>query len=362
MNNFPKKATYTVKLSFTLFGTIVGAGFLSGAELVRFFPSEGFYAYAAISFLLYAGCFYLMFRCGAKYGGYERTLAALFGKGAPLFRALMQISSLIMCASMLAGLNAAAQEGLGFASAFPLAALAAVPLLYLMSGKGVKGLFFANLLLVPFILIFIAASARGFVGEGMHGRSADAFSCLVSLILYVSMNCYLAAPLVCDAGAQGASGGAGCVIASVLIGVATAVLLSGIARAGDAAREAQMPFLYALGGAKIRVLFTLICICGILTTLFSSWYPLQATAQGKRHAALRRAALLVAAFALSMIGLKPIIRFVYPLVGAAGAIFLAVCAARGRLFFQKPFFGERDERIHTGGKHAQNGGRRHNEV
>ena len=82
MNGCFKKAAHTVKLSFTLVGTIVGAGFLSGAELVRFFPSEGYLSYAIISALLYAGCFYLLYRCGKKFGGFAGTVNALFGKGA----------------------------------------------------------------------------------------------------------------------------------------------------------------------------------------------------------------------------------------------------------------------------------------
>lgn len=362
MNVYLKRAAHTVKLSFTLVGTIVGAGFLSGAELVRFFPSEGYLSYAIVSALLYAGCFYLLYRCGTKYGGFAGTVNELFGKGAQIIRSVLLISSLVMCASMFAGLNAAAEEGLGWKSAFPLAALTALPLLYFLSGKGVKGLFWINLALVPFILVFVISYAGISYEPGLSGDSLQAFSCLFSILVYVAMNCFLAAPLICDAGAEGKNGGSGCITAAALIGFCTAVLLSNIAAAGEAAQNAQMPFLYALGGEKIKVIFSLVCICGILTTLFSSWYPLHTAMQEKRRAKVWRAALLAAAFVLSLFGLKPIIRFVYPLVGAAGAIFLAVCAVRSRLLFDEPFFGKRDKRVHACGKYAQDRRCRHHEV
>ena len=355
-----KAAVGTAKLSCTLFGTIVGAGFLSGAELVRFFPAEGYLSYVGISALLFAACFFLLYRCGKKYGGYAQTLSGVFGKAAPLFQTVMAVSSLIMCASMLAGLNAAAREGFGMSGQIPVVSLAVLPLLYGLSGRGVKGVFWVNLILVPFIFAFVFACAGASAQLGMRGESSYASIGLVQVIAYVSMNCFLAAPLICDAGAQGAGGGLGCALSALLIGVCTAILLNTIA--GSAIDpQAEMPVLQALGSG-VRLPFTLVCVCGILTTLLSSWYPLHTAMQARRGARLRRAALLAAAFVLSLLGLRPLIRFIYPLVGAAGAVFLAICARKSGLLFDKPLFGERDERVHSRGEHAEDGGCRHHEV
>ena len=82
-------------LTATLVGTVVGAGFISGAELVRFFPSEGFLSCAAVAAGLFALCFLLLFHAGKKYGGYEGMLAGVFGKFAPDFRAVVLESSLV---------------------------------------------------------------------------------------------------------------------------------------------------------------------------------------------------------------------------------------------------------------------------
>ena len=42
MCNLLKRAGKGLRLTAILVGTVVGAGFVSGAELVRFFPSENF--------------------------------------------------------------------------------------------------------------------------------------------------------------------------------------------------------------------------------------------------------------------------------------------------------------------------------
>lgn len=356
MNALFKNTAHSLRLTAALTGTVVGAGFLSGTELVRFFPERGYLSCVALSALLFAGCFWLLFLCGKKYGGYKGVLRALFSGAAPVFSALMLASSFIMCAAMLAGLSATGEEG--FSLPAPLFPLAACALLF-FAGRGCKGLFAVNLLLVPFILAFIFSLAGEPWTAGVAGETGGGALRLVNVLAYVCMNCFLAAPLVCDAGAEG-SGGAGCAFAAALTGVCAAVLLAKIS-SNAAAQQAQMPVLSLLSGGA-RTLFSLVCTAGILTTLFSSWYPLDAQCAKGRHAVLWRAALPAGAFLLSLMGLKHIVRFVYPLVGGAGAIFLAVCAVKSGLLFDQPLFGKGYQRIHARGKHAQDHRRRHHQI
>ncbi len=366
MRSFFARAAHSARLCAALVGTVVGAGFLSGAELVRFFPARGFFVPVVLSALLYFGCFWLLYRLGARCGGFDGVLAALFGRAAPLFRAVLLSASLVMCAGMFAGLNAAAEEGFGYSSPFPLAALLAAGALFLFSGRGMKAVYAVNLALVPLILAFVAAFFEP-PSAPLVGESGEAFGSLCLLLAYVCMNAFLAAPVICDAGASGGGGGAGCAAAAALIGFAACAVLSAVARAGEGALSAQMPFLYAVGAhTAAGNVFVAVCMCGILTTLFSSFYPLHCSAQKRRRAALWRAALLAGAFLLSLGGLRPLVRFVYPAVGAAGFAFLAVCAARSRLtlpsLFHEQLFRQRDERVHARREHAQDEGRRHHQV
>ena len=336
MRGFLRSAARAARLCFALVGTVIGAGFLSGAELVRFFPQRGFFALVCVSGLLYALAFLLLYRCGAKYGGFGGTLSALFGRAAGPVRALLLAASLVMCGSMLAGLNAAAEEGFGICASFPFAGLAGAALLFAFSGRGMKAVYAVNAALVPAVFAFLSAFCS-LPPAPYTGESGSAFGGLVLCLSYVGMNAFLAAPVICDAGAADeaekgsrAAGAAGCICAAALVCAGACIVLTAVAERGNA--SAQMPFLPAVGaGTAAGKLFSAVCVCGILTTLFSSFYPLQKAVSGKRRAALRRAALLAFAFALSLGGLRLLVRFVYPAVGAAGVAFLAVCAARSRL-------------------------------
>lgn len=357
MSNLLQGAGKTAGLTATLVGTVVGAGFISGAELVRFFPSEGFVSFAVVAAGLFGLCFLLLFHAGRKYGGYEGMLAGVFGRFAPAFRAVVLASSLVMCGSMLAGITATVRDGFGMQEVFPFFALAALVLLYFVSCRGVKGIFAVNLALVPVILIFIVAYAFGVPYGGIPYKESDAFASLCSVVLYVAMNAFLAAPVVCDAGAKG-QGSAGCLLSAALIGFCIAAVLANVTNEGAGALSAEMPFLYVMGkGAALGRVFSAVCLCGILTTLFSSYYPLHNCVNGKKRAPLWRALFCIAAFLLSVLGLKQIVRFIYPLVGGAGAVFLLAVAIRERgLLFDEQFFRKRDDGVHARRQHAEDKG------
>ena len=49
-------------LAAALVGSVIGAGFLSGAELVRFFPAQGILPHAAVAAGLFFLCFWMLYR------------------------------------------------------------------------------------------------------------------------------------------------------------------------------------------------------------------------------------------------------------------------------------------------------------
>ena len=96
-------------------------------------------------------CFWMLYRVGGACGGFAGVLARL-GRAGPLLRAALLASSFVLCAGMLAGLHSLAREGAGVGLSFPLLSLLALPLLYGLSGRGMRGLYAADALLVPLIL------------------------------------------------------------------------------------------------------------------------------------------------------------------------------------------------------------------
>lgn len=382
-------------LAFSLFGAVVGAGFMTGAELVRFFPLRAAFAHAAVAAGLFAACFLLLFDAGRKCGGFEGALRCC-GCAAPVFRALLHFASFITCAAMLAGLDGAVRTGFGLRYALPVAALCALPAMFFVARRGVRGVAALSAVLVPVMAAMFAARAGDIPAGFTSSSPQSAFTSLTGVCLYAAMNCFLAAPLACDAGREGAGRG-GCIAAAALIGFCIAAALGAVARAGTAGEE--MPFLAAGGGGLAAVA----CICAVLTTLFSSFYPLARAAEqysaekgGKeRHkkrkeehaagaergtkesralpvrerAAAVQAGLCAGAFLLSLCGLSGLVRAVYPLIGMAGAAFFILLAAR-RLpsllppssSAQQQLFRQRHQGVHARGQQAEDGGRRHHQV
>ena len=381
-------------LAFSLFGAVVGAGFMTGAELVRFFPLCAAFAHAAVAAGLFAACFLLLFDAGRKCGGFEGALRCC-GRAAPVFRALLHFASFITCAAMLAWLDGAVRTGFGLHYALPVAALCALPAMFFVARRGMRGVAVLSAVLVPVMAAVFAARAGDIPAGFTPSLPQSAFTSLTGVCLYAAMNCFLAAPLACDAGREGAGRG-GCIAAAALIGFCIAAALGAVARAGTAGEE--MPFLAAGGGGPAAVA----CICAVLTTLFSSFYPLARAAEqysaekeGKgRHkkrkeehtadaergtkesralpvrerAAAVQAGLCAGAFLLSLCGLSGLVRAVYPLIGMAGAAFFLLLAARRLPSLlssspaQQQLFRQRHQGVHARGQQAEDGGRRHHQV
>lgn len=381
-------------LAFSLFGAVVGAGFMTGAELVRFFPLCAAFAHAAVAAGLFAACFLLLFDAGRKCGGFEGALRCC-GRAAPVFRALLHFASFITCAAMLAGLDGAVRTGFGLHYALPVAALCALPAMFFVARRGMRGVAALSAVLVPVMAVVFAARAGDIPAGFTPSSPQSAFTSLTGVCLYAAMNCFLAAPLACDAGREG-SGRGGCIAAAALIGFCIAAALGAVARAGTAGEE--MPFLAAGGGGLAAVA----CICAVLTTLFSSFYPLARAAEqysaekgGKeRHkkrkeehaadaergtkesralpvrerAAAVQAGLCAGAFLLSLCGLSDIVRAVYPLIGMAGAAFFLLLAARRLPSLlssspaQQQLFRQRHQGVHARSQQAEDGRRRHHQV
>lgn len=382
-------------LAFSLFGAVVGAGFMTGAELVRFFPLCAAFAHAAVAAGLFAACFLLLFDAGRKCGGFEGALRCC-GRAAPVFRALLHFASFITCAAMLAGLDGAVRTGFGLRYALPVAALCALPAMFFVARRGMRGVAALSAALVPVMAAVFAARAGDIPAGFTPSSPQSAFTSLTGVCLYAAMNCFLAAPLACDAGREGAGRG-GCIAAAALVGFCIAAALGAVARAGTAGEE--MPFLAAGGGGPAAVA----CICAVLTTLFSSFYPLARAAEqysaekgGKERqkkrkeehtadaergakesralpvrerAAAVQAGLCAGAFLLSLCGLSGIVRAVYPLIGMAGAAFFILLAARRLPSLlppsspaQQQLFRQRHQGVHARSQQAEDGRRRHHQV
>lgn len=328
---------------FFILGGAIGAGFISGAELVRFFHTKYFLLSLFSSSALFGLLVWRFLVLGKKYGGFAGTMQALFGRAEKWMRAALSLCSFVPCAGMLAGLDALAPR---FS---PLLSLAGLLLCAAVAVRGTKGISYLNTLLVPALLCFVFGARGGAPALPLAARGGG-----FGGIVYAGMNVLLLAPVLMDAGEEMKYPLFSALLSAAAMGLAAFVILRRIFAEGTNAFTAEMPFLYAMRTSK---LFPFAVALAILTSLASSLYPLFTLADalfGGKIAA--KGVVLFAAFLLSRMGLAGIVRILYPLEGFLGLMFSAVCILYDRLFEQ------RHKEIHPRREQAQNAGGAHHEV
>ena len=292
---------------FTAVGTVVGAGFVSGRELLQFFGCFRLSAVWCAGILFFAG-FLLFMRLGRRFGGFEGALKGVFGRFSRPVKWVILFGSFVSCAGMLSASNALEPQ------AKPFLSLAFLVVACLVSERGMKGIGVLNLAIVPLVLVCVTVlvASRGALSRPESPEVN--FPALLSVVLYVCLNVFLSMPVLCELGAHTKEGGAGlCAAAALIIAAAIGLILSAVCSDKNS-YPCDLPLAYILNGAK---LFSLLASGGMLTTLISSFYPLYAPA-GRRLGFWGKAGLFAAAELCSFIRFGRIVAEVYPMLGIFG--------------------------------------------
>ncbi len=338
-----------LRATFFIVGTSIGAGFISGAELVRFFRGEQYVLPVILSSALFSALIFLFMRWGKKYGGYRGAMRFLFKKAAPAIEGAVCILSLIPAAGMLAGLDSL------LPAYKPLLSLSGLVISVLCVGRGTKGIAVFNLILVPLLLIFVWGFGWGNFALSYpvsSGKVAPYFGGTV----YAGMNALLAAPVLMDAGKDTKSAWLPALLSACIVAGSAVCILGKIYGEGAGAISAEMPFLYVMRSAK---LFYVAVALAIMTSLVSAVYPLLTIFAPLKKIPIKNAArggILLAAFLLSRVGLNGIVSYFYPILGGIGLCLSAVCILNEELF-EKHY-----KKIHSRRKHAKDHRRAHHKI
>lgn len=342
---------YAVKIGLLFVGSIVGAGFASGKEILTFFGGDIFTITASViaaCVFFYMSCM-LFFNLGDKLQS-DNLFAInkiLLKKYSGIFNVFLAFCYITMVAAMLAGIDALASEamGIGFLPVFsPIILIAGLAL----TRRGIAGLLKINSYLVPLIVLFIFAVCRHWLSfSQIGGAEADGafFETLLHSFLYVGMNMLLTSALLIKSGSnitsfqkKVASGAGTGVVMALLIVILVTCLLNGHLTEGA---DMPMVVLAVRISPVYSALTALILSIAIFLTLISGLYPLENYLGDyiKNRNALQ-IIIGVAGFLLSRIGFSYIVTYIYPLQGLIGVAFIAFCAVYNagynRKLYKKP--------------------------
>ncbi|MEC0212021.1 hypothetical protein P4H70_24045 [Paenibacillus ehimensis] len=338
-----------LQVSFTYVGTVVGAGFATGQEIIQFFTRYGWMATFTIgiasALFIWLGIKLMLLAHDTRAKSYEDLNRLLFGNtvgnGVSLFTlvALFGVSTV-----MLAGAGSVFAEHLKLPLQSGL--LFTLLLAYLLLIRGMKAIMAVNSVIVPLMIgfsciaVWVTWDTPG-SGNWLHMESDySAQRIWFAPLLYAAFNLTMAQAVLVPLGAQiqdravlywgGVWGG---------IGIGAMLL------AGHYALSAQMPgiaqFDIPMGhlihglGPLLQLPFILVIYGEIFTTLLADVYGLALQIEQRSSLSYQIVVplLLALGYVVSQIGFKTLISSLYPLLGLLSMAWMVLMIWRR----QRPF-------------------------
>lgn len=329
-----------LQIAFTYIGTIVGAGFASGQEILQFFTQYGrigtMTIIVASVFMVWLGT-KLMLEAktiGAK--SYEdmniHLLGERMGKAVSLF---ILITLFCIAAVMLAGAGSIFKEHFGLP--YQLGLFVTLILSYIVLRKGIQAIVAVNTVVVPFMLVFSFIV----VATNLHSPKADqllflstetsALRAWISPFLYAAFNLALAQAVLIPLSHAVDSrkvikwGG-------IVGGIGISMMLIG----GHFALSAHMPgvlqFEIPMGtivfhlGSLVQFLFLMVIFSEIFTTFIAEVYGLTVQLEQRTEIPAKWIiiSILVATYFVSLIGFKNLLSTLYPIFGMISMIWFVM--------------------------------------
>ena len=321
----------TLQVALTYIGTIVGAGFASGQEILQFFTRFGALAAVTIGIsailFVWLGAKMMLIASEISARSYEDLNKSLFG---PRFGGwvsqFMMVVLLGVSAVMLAGAGSLFNEHLGIN--YQTGLLVTLLGCFLLLRKGMQAILAVNTVVVPIMLIFTVLimvdtmTTPGAERWLLLGSDYSPWALWASPLLYAAFNLSLAQAVLVPLGARikdrqvliaGAwIGGIGIGFMLLVGHISLSLYMPGITQfaipMGGIARQ--------LGGT-IQLIYLFLIFAEIFTTLIANIYGL--SLQMRERLSWPRElvifAILAFCYAGSQMGFGPLVSTLYPLFG-----------------------------------------------
>ena len=311
----------SMSVSMLIVGTMIGAGFASGREIVTFFGEVPNAVVALIAGVLVFACSVLFLFVGrrVKKSDIGEVNGAVFGKCRALADIFMLFNSVVVLGAMLAGTDSLVAE---FIDLGPLPSIVIGILCAIISARGLKGLLKANAALVPIMVVVIAVAcilAIEFPLKLFSARFAPHY-----VLLYVAMNMILGGGVLTTVNNLSpreillSSAVASAVISALLMCI-TAALHS------CSAAHADLPMLLvALKSGKVMYFVCLFVIgAAIFTTMLTAFKSLYDYLFGiVKYKWLTAALVLASGLFVGAFGFSNVVGG-YPIIVGIGLVYIA---------------------------------------
>ncbi|MFF2482809.1 hypothetical protein [Paenibacillus sp. NPDC058071] len=326
-----KRTGKVLQIASTYMGTIVGAGFATGQEILQFFTRFGYWGALTIviatALFIWLGSKMMLIASDIKAKSYEDLNKTLFGdKYGSWISHFMLFVLLGVTAVMLAGAGTIFYENWNIA--YQTGLLITVVGCYFLLRKGMKAILTVNAIVVPLMLLFTVFV----IVDTFQSPGATRFATLptdqsilaawASPFLYTAFNLSMSQAVLVPLGAE-IQDRKVIVLGSWIGGIGIGFMLL----AGHIALSAHMPnvlqYAIPMGGiAKqlghmVQLIYVFLIFAEIFTTLIADIYglTLQLQERLKWPRSVLTLIVLACCFIASQIGFGPLLSTLYPLFG-----------------------------------------------
>lgn len=341
-----KKQLSVFAIAATYIGTVVGAGFASGQEVLQFFGYFGLPGLLGLGLttVLLAFFGYLILELGRRLAA-DSHLPVIRYTGGKWVGSFVDwvITFFLFGALVTMGAGAGAIFAEQFGLAFWLGSLIMVAASLATVLLGISGVITSISFVVPVMLVAVlgvavytiftdySALLAGLQGYTEPARAAVPYWPL-SAILYASYNLVLAVAILAPLGAMSSAPKLrlGALLGGIGLGIGAAAidltLLTHINRA--TAYEIPMIYIAGLVSPVVRVTYTVVLLAEVYTTAVGSLYGFVARLSKQNTPRYRWVAMGagVTAFGLAQVGFSNLVGTLFPAVGFAGLLLLGSLA------------------------------------
>ena len=335
-----QKGVSGIKIAMVYVGTVVGAGFATGQEILQFFVRFGIGGLWGIllSTVLFALYGIFIMQLGMALSA-RSHLEVIRGIGGMTFGVVMD--ALIMLSLFGAVTAMFAGSGALFAQQFRVPAALGSGMMAILTAatvmRGLHGVINAISAVVPFLLasvlgisIYALLAAPPDLQAGLEVSGSGLMgNWLWAAILYASYNILMSAAVLAPLGDAASDQRAvfrGGALGGILLGATSLLIYLALSASSAETRGLEVPLLHLAGriGPLAGAIFSAVLLAEIYTTAVGSLYGFSARLAGERvlSPAAKVIALTALAFFASLLGFTNLVRTFYPLQGYGGILFL----------------------------------------
>lgn len=341
-----RKGSQIVRIAFTYIGTVVGAGFASGQEILQFFTRYGWIASLTIALstilFIWIGIKLMLMAHTLKATSYEDLNRVIFGPKIGNWISLFTMIVLFgITTVMLAGGGTVFEEQLHLS--YQTGLLVTLVLSYLVLSRGIGAIMTVNSIVVPIMLLFSVVIVvytwhSPSSGNWLRITTDDSLGKIwFAPILYTAFNLAMAQAVLVPMGASitkrsdlywgGLIGGAGIGLLLLSAHYALSAQMPGIAQ-----YEIPMGNIINRLGSAPQIAYLLVIYGEIFTTFIADAYglSLQLQQRTKLNPKLLLLSILGLSYLVSQIGFKTLLAALYPVFGLISVVWLVLMIWRNR--------------------------------